>query len=54
MNGFSLVLLGVVLFVVGCFMENSRKIKRSNFSGDSGFKTIEDGITQNLLGQMEH
>jgi hypothetical protein len=51
MNGFSLVLLGVVLFVVGyALWKIQGKLKDVTLAVDSGFKTIEDGITQNLLG----
>jgi hypothetical protein len=51
MNGFSLVLLGVVLFVVGyALWKIQGKLKEVTLAVDSGFKTIEDGITQNLLG----
>ncbi len=51
MNGFSLVLLGVVLFVVGyALWKIQGKLKDVTSAVDSGFKSIEDGITQNLLG----
>src|SRR5665647_876461 len=51
MNGFSLVLLGVVLFVVGyALWKIQGKLKDVTLAVDSGFKSIEDGITQNLLG----
>ncbi len=51
MNGFSLVLLGVVLFVV-CYAlwKIQGKLKDVTVAIDSGFKSIEDGVTQNLLG----
>jgi hypothetical protein len=51
MNGFPLVLLGVVLFVVGyAILKIQGKMKEITGAIDSGFKTIEDGITDNLLG----
>ena len=51
MNGFTLVLLGVVLFVVGyALWKIQGKLKDVTLAVDSGFKSIEDGITQNLLG----
>ena len=51
MNGFPLVLLGVVLFVVGyALLKIQGKMKEITGAIDSGFKTIEDGITDNLLG----
>ena len=51
MNGFSLVLLGVVLFVVGyALWKIQGKLKDVTSAVDSGFKSIEDGVTQNLLG----
>lgn len=51
MNGFPLVLLGVVLFVVAyALLKIQSKIKEVTNAIDMGFKTIEDGITQNLLG----
>ena len=54
MNGFTLVLLGVVLFVVGyALWKIQGKLKDVTLAVDSGFKSIEDGITQNLLVQME-
>jgi hypothetical protein len=51
MNGFSLVLLGIVLFVVSyALLKIQGKMKDVTNAIDTGFKTIEDGITQNLLG----
>jgi hypothetical protein len=51
MNGFPLVLLGVVLFAVGyALLKIQGKMKDITAAIDSGFKTIEDGITDNLLG----
>ncbi len=51
MNGFSLVLLGVVLIVVGyALWKIQGKLKDVTLAVDSGFKSIEDGIAQNLLG----
>ena len=51
MNGFPLVLLGVVLFVVAyALLKIQSKMKEVTNAIDMGFKTIEDGITQNLLG----
>ena len=51
MNGFSLVLLGVVLFVVSyALWKIQGKLKDVTVAIDSGFKSIEDGVTQNLLG----
>lgn len=51
MNGFSLVLLGVVLFVVSyALWKIQGKLKDVTLAIDSGFKSIEDGVTQNLLG----
>jgi phage-related protein len=44
-------LLGVVLFVVGyALWKIQGKIKEVTLAVDSGFKSIEDGVTQNLLG----
>jgi hypothetical protein len=51
MNGFSLVLLGVVLFVVAyALLKIQGKMNDITKAIDSSFKTIEDGVTQNLLG----
>lgn len=51
MNGFPLVLLGVTLFAVAYAMLRIQgKMKEVTNAIDSGFKTIEDGVTQNLLG----
>lgn len=51
MNGFPLVLLGIVLFVVAyALLKVQSKMKEVTDAIDLGFKTIEDGITQNLLG----
>jgi hypothetical protein len=51
MNGFPLVLLGIVLFVVAyALLKIQSKMKEVTNAIDMGFKTIEDGITQNLLG----
>ncbi len=51
MNGFPLVLLGVVLFAVGySLLKIQSKMKNITAAIDSGFKTIENGITDNLLG----
>jgi hypothetical protein len=51
MNGFPLVLLGVVLFAVAYAMWKIQgKMKHITQAIDAGFKTIEDGVSQNLLG----
>jgi len=51
MNGFPLVLLGVVLFAVAfAIWKIQGKMKDITQAIDTGFKTIEDGVTQNLLG----
>ena len=51
MNGFPLVLLGVTLFVVAyAMLKIQGKMNEVTKAIDSGFKTIEDGVTQNLLG----
>jgi hypothetical protein len=52
MNGFPLILLGVVLFAVAyALLKIQSKMKEVTNAIDMGFKTIEDGITQNLLGK---
>jgi len=51
MNGFPLVLLGVTLFAVAyAMLKIQGKMNEVTKAIDSGFKTIEDGVTQNLLG----
>ncbi len=51
MNGFPLVLLGAVLFVVAyAILKIQSKMREVTEAIDMGFKTIEDGITLNLLG----
>ncbi len=51
MNGFPLVLLGVTLFAVAyAMLKIQGKMTEVTKAIDSGFKTIEDGVTQNLLG----
>jgi hypothetical protein len=45
MNGFPLVLLGMVLFVVAYFLiKIQSKMKEITDAIDMGFKTIEDGL----------
>lgn len=51
MDGFPLVLLGVTLFAIAyAMLKIQGRIKEVTKAIDSGFKTIEDGVTQNLLG----
>ncbi len=51
MNGFPLVILGVVLFAVAyALLKIQGKMKEVTAAIDSGFKTIEDAVTQNLTG----
>ncbi len=51
MNGFPLVLLGVVLFAVAyALLKIQGKMKEVTSAIDSGFKTIEDAVIQNLMG----
>jgi hypothetical protein len=53
MNGFPLVLLGVTLFAVAyAMLKIQGKMNEVTKAIDSGFKTIEDGVTQNLLGSQ--
>jgi hypothetical protein len=52
MNGFPLVLLGIVLFaVVYALIKIQSKLKEVTGAIDMGFKSIEDGITKTLLGK---
>jgi hypothetical protein len=51
MDGFPLVLLGVTLFAVAyAMLKIQGRMNEVTKAIDSGFKTIEDGVTQNLLG----
>jgi len=51
MDGFPLVLLGVTLFAIAyAMLKIQGRMKEVTKAIDSGFKTIEDGVTQNLLG----
>jgi hypothetical protein len=51
MDGFPLVLLGVTLFAIAyAMLKIQGRIKEVTNAIDAGFKTIEDGVTQNLLG----
>jgi hypothetical protein len=52
MNGFPLVLIGVLLFAVAyALLKIQGKMKEVTNAIDKGFKSIEDGITLNLLGK---
>jgi hypothetical protein len=51
MDGFPLILLGVTLFAIAyAMLKIQSRMKEVTKAIDSGFRTIEDGVTQNLLG----
>lgn len=51
MNGFPVVILGVMLFALAYILWKMQgKIGEITGAVDRGFKTIENGITQNMLG----
>jgi len=51
MDGFPLVLFGVTLFAVAyAMLKIQGRMNEITKAVDAGFKTIEDGVTQNLLG----
>ena len=53
MDGFPLVLLGITLFAIAyAMLKIQRKMQEVTKAIDAGFKTIEDGVTQNLLGSQ--
>lgn len=53
MDGFPLVLLGITLFAIAyAMLKIQNKMQEVTKAIDAGFKTIEDGVTQNLLGSQ--
>ena len=51
MNGFPVMILGVMLLALAYILWRIQgKIGEITGAVDQGFKTIEDGITKNMLG----